>query len=156
MAIEVTHTEFAKADPKSVWQIWSDLTTWSKWDHGIEWCRFKEGNQFQLHGEALLLPKGAPAPLTIRLIECTPLQSFTDEGVFDLGSIQFSHRVIPHKKGVKITHTLKYVPANSETKKIFETRMLPKLQKELPESVKTLAKLAEEKTQAPQLVKRIA
>jgi hypothetical protein len=148
--IELTHTEFAKTDPKNVWRLWSDTSTWSQWDHGVEWCKLKEGHQFELDGEALLLPKGSPSPLTIRFTECTPNQSFTDRGDFELGSIQFSHTVTPCPGGVKITHSLKFTPANPQTKEIFEMRMLPKIQKELPESVKTLAKCAEEKCQRSQ------
>lgn len=145
MVIELTHTESAKADSESVWKTWSDVSTWSEWDHGVEWCKLKEGNRFELNGEASLLPKGSPFPLNIRFIECTPNKSFTDEGKFELGSIQFSHKVIPYKDGVKITHSLKYVPANPKAKKTFEMQMLPKIQKELPESVKTLAKYVERK-----------
>lgn len=147
MVIRFTHTEFAKADAESVWKMWSDVSTWSEWDHGIEWCRLKEGSKFELNGEASLLPKGSPFPLSIRFIECTPNKSFTDEGNFELGSIQFSHKVVFCKGGVEITHSLKYVSANPKAKETFEERMLPKIQKELPESVKTLAKCVEEKCQ---------
>ncbi len=146
MVIELTHTEFAKASPENVWEIWSDVSTWAIWDHGIQWCKLKEGNKFELGGEALLLPQGAPNPLSIRLIECTPGKSFTDEGSFELGSIQFAHTVIPDGSGVKITHSLRYVPANPQAREVFETYMLPKIQRELPESVKTLAKCAEKNT----------
>ena len=146
--IEFVHTEFAETDPQTVWQFWSNTSTWSEWDHGVEWCKLKEGHQFKLHGEALLLPKGAPFPLTICITECSPHESFTDKGDFDLGSIQFSHKVTPCSGGVQITHSLKFTPANPEAKEAFEMRMLPKIRQELPESVKTLAKSAEEKSRS--------
>lgn len=144
-ATELTHTEFARADAKSVWQIWSNCSTWSEWDHGVESCELKEGSKFELNGEAYLLPKGSPSPITIRFIECSQDKSFTDEGHFELGLIQFSHRVLPHNGGVEITHSLKYVPIDNKAKNIFEAHMLPKIRNELPESVRTLAKLVEEK-----------
>ncbi|MCI0382496.1 MAG: SRPBCC family protein [Chlamydiae bacterium] len=153
MVVELTHTEFAKATPENVWKMWSDVSTWSKWDHGVEWCKLKEGSKFELNGEASLLPKGSPFPLNIRLIECTPNKSFTDEGKFEFGSIQFSHKITPYKDGVKITHSLKYIPANPKAKEMFEMRMLPKIQKELPESVKALAKFVEEKSQKTKIAR---
>ena len=147
MLIELTHTEFARANVEDVWEIWSDLSTWAVWDQGLEWCKLKEGHRFELNGEAFLLPKGAPFPLDIRFIECIPNKSFIDEGVFDLGSIQFSHKVEPYQDGVRITHSLKYTPASTKTRGVFEARMLPKLQQELPESVRVLAKQVEKKSQ---------
>ncbi len=142
MVIELSHTEFAKATTQSVWDLWSDVSTWSQWDHGIEWCKLNEGCHFESSGEASLLPKGSPFPVKIRFIECIPNESFVDEGHFDLGCMQFSHKVIPLLDGVKITHSLKFTPANPKAKEIFEARMLPKIQTELPASVKTLATFA--------------
>ncbi len=144
MTIQISHNETVKATPENVWALWSDMSTWSEWDHGIDWCRLKAGHKFQKNGEASLKPTGTPLPLDIRIIECTPNKSFTDEGKFDLGTIQFFHEVIPQKEGVKITHTLTYTPKNPAVAEIFNKQMLPKLKKELPESVKTLAKMAKE------------
>ncbi len=148
MFLELTHTEFAKADAETVWKMWSDCSTWSEWDQGIEWCKLKEGSKFELNGEAYLLPKGSTYPLAICFIECTYKKSFTDEGKFELGSIQFSHNVASYKDGVQITHSLKYIPTDDRAKQVFETHMLPKIQKELPESVRSLAKCVEEKCKA--------
>lgn len=145
MTIKITHTEFANASPEHVWSLWSDVSTWAIWDHGVQWCRMKEGHQFQVGGEALLQPKGAPVPVHVRIVDCAPNKCFTDEGSLDLGLIRFSHEIAPHKGGVMITHTLNFIPANPKAKEIFETRMLSKLQQELPESVKSIAKLAEGK-----------
>lgn len=141
MLIEIQHTEFAAATPENVWQKWSDVTTWPTWDHGVEWCKMKEGHRFELHGEALLLPKGAPAPLTIRIIECQVNQSFTDEGTLPWGMLRFYHFMTLEPGGVKLTHKLHFHPSTSEAKALFESIMLAKLQKELPTSVKSLAKL---------------
>ena len=144
MKQRITHTEFAHATLETVWGFWSDLSTWSKWDLGVEKCELKEGHRFEQHGEAKLWPKGSPVAVNIRITECTPLRSFVDEGVLELGQIQFSHQVVPSGEGVKITHTLVFIPANEQAGQIFEKRMLPKLQTDLPLSVKTLAKLAEQ------------
>jgi len=142
MDFEISHSEIVNATPESVWDLWSDMSTWSKWDHGIDWCRLKDGHKFQKNGEASLQPKGAPFPLDIRIIECSPNKSFTDEGKFDLGTIQFSHEVNRHEDGVKITHTLRYTPKNPAVAEIFNKQMFPKLKNELPLSVKMLAKMA--------------
>jgi hypothetical protein len=143
MNIELSHTEFAKSTPENIWSIWSDVSTWSIWDHGLEWCKLKENNKFEVNGEAILQPKGSPIPLSIRFTECTPNKSFTDEGTFELGAIQFSHSVSTCRNGVEITHSFKYIPANPKAKNIFEATMLVKIKDELPQSVKALANYAE-------------
>ncbi len=143
MIVEITHTEFSEATSENVWKLWSDVGTWSQWDHGLEWCKMKKGHKFQLNGEASLLPKGSPQQVDIRIIECTPNKSFTDTATFELGILVAFHEIIPHKNGVNIKHTLSFTPANPQMKAIFEKNMLPKLKVGLPNSVKTLAKMAE-------------
>jgi hypothetical protein len=144
MLLEVTHTEFSHSTPDLVWKLWSDVSTWIKWDHGLEWCKLKDGHQFQLHAEASLLPKGAPQPVNIKIIECEPNKKFTDEAKFELGTLQAFHEIFPQKEGVNIKHSLKYIPANPHARAIFEKHMWPNLQRGLPESVKALAGLASE------------
>lgn len=143
MNITIAHTEFANASPESVWHFWSNVSTWSQWDHGVQWCQLKPGHKFQTGGEGSLLPQGAANPVEIQITECTPNMSFVDEGKLELGLIQFSHSVTPYKKGVNITHSLTFQPKNPQAKTIFEQQILPKLQIGLPESVKSLRTLAE-------------
>ncbi len=143
MSIKIEHTEFAKGKAETVWKFWSDVSTWSLWDLGLEWCKLKKGHAFQLYGEASLLPTGAPAPLDVRITECTPNKSFTDEAKMELGFILVSHEVIPHKTGVKITHCFQYTPLNPEAETVFRQRMFLKLKEKWPETVKTLARLVE-------------
>ncbi len=143
MSIKIEHTEFAKARAETVWRFWSDVSTWVLWDLGLEWCKLKPGHLFQLHGEASLLPTGAPLPLDIRITECTLHKSFTDEATMELGSIIVSHEVTPHEEGVKITHCFQYIPLNPQAEIIFKQKLFPKLKEKWPETVKTLARLVE-------------
>ena len=140
--LEVSHEEFTGASPEVVWKIWSNPKSWKFWDSGLEWCKLKAGHRFEVGGEALLLPKMAPQPLSIIIVECTPNKSFTDKARFDLGEIYVSHEVRPKGNGSIIKHKLQYYEANLEAKTIFENKMWKHLQKELPASVKTLAQFA--------------
>jgi len=143
MIIKIEHTEFAKGKAETVWKFWSDVSTWSLWDLGLQWCKLKKGHAFQLHGEASLLPIGAPVPLDIRITEYTLNKSFTDEATMELGSIVVSHEVTPHKEGIKITHCFKYTPLNPQAEMLFKQQILPRLKEKWPETVKTLARLVE-------------
>ncbi|MDP1609106.1 MAG: hypothetical protein Q8L98_07325 [Chlamydiales bacterium] len=143
MSLKIEHTEFAKAKAETVWKFWSDVSTWSLWDLGLEWCKLKEGHTFQLHGEALLLPTGAPQPVHIRITECTPNRSFTDEAKMELGSILVSHEVIVFKDGVQITHCFHYTPSSPQAEIMFRQQILPRLEVKWPQTVRTLARLVE-------------
>ena len=141
--LEVTHTEFAKASPQSVWKFWSHVETWSVWDKGVEWCKLEDNGIFKVGAKASLMPKAAPNPVSIEITECEENRSFTDIAKMDLGLLKLIHSLEVEKDGVKITHTMQIFPHNEATKAIFEQHIFPKMQKELPESVKTLAALAE-------------
>lgn len=91
------------------------------------------------------MPKGAPAPVSFQITECTPNKSFTDRATFELGSLIVSHTVIASKDGVIITHTFTFIPASPMAMGIFEKVAWPKIQQEAVQSVKTLASLAEAK-----------
>lgn len=144
MTLEVNHCEFAQAAPENVWKLWSEVVTWVLWDHGLKWCKLKEGHQFKLGGEALILPHNAPIPITIRIVECSPNRSFTDEAKTEFGSIFVSHEVIPAQGGVWISHSFRYTPANPQAAKVFENKIWPKMKAEVVESVKALAKMAQQ------------
>lgn len=144
-AIIVSHSEFAETSASDVWSFWSNPATWATWDTGIEWCKLEEGSSFSKGGVASLLPKGAPAPVKITFTECITNQCFSDEGETPLGKIILLHELSEADSGVKITHTLRFIPKSVETKKVFESTILLMMKKELPEAVKLLAKLSEEK-----------
>ncbi len=143
MELEVTHTEFAKATPEVVWKFWSDVSTWSSWDHGLQWCTLNPGEKFELNAKGALMPKGAPAPVNFQIIECTPNKSFTDRATFELGSLIVSHTANASESGVFITHTFTFVPANPKTLEIFKNVAWQKIQQEAVQSVKTLATLTQ-------------
>lgn len=144
MNLEINHCEFAQAKPENVWKLWSEVVNWTLWDRGLKWCKLKEGHRFELRGEALILPYNAPAPITICIIECTPNRSFTDEAKTELGLIFASHEVALAQGGVWITHSFRYIPANPQAAKVFEGKIWPKMKAEVVESVKTLAKMAQQ------------
>ncbi|WP_316355601.1 SRPBCC domain-containing protein [Candidatus Neptunichlamydia sp. REUL1] len=144
MDIEVSHTEFTKASPQDVWFFWSNPDTWSQWDTGIEWCKLNEGSTFSAEGKATLLPKGAPYPIEITITDCVPNEYFIDQGQTPLGTIILSHQIVVIDSGVNVTHKMKFIPKDQKSKKAFESGLLKKMQKELPEAVRLLVKLVEQ------------
>jgi uncharacterized protein YndB with AHSA1/START domain len=141
--LEVTHTEFSNSTPETVWSLWSNIETWPVWDTALEWCRHEKDSSFEVGGKALLMPKGAFEPVSMVITECTAPRSFTDDAKTGLGLIRLSHTLELKGDGVMITHTMQIFPCHAAAQAILETQLFPKMQKALPQSVKTLAALAE-------------
>lgn len=145
MDIEVSHTEFTKGSPEDVWSFWSRPETWEQWDTGIEWCKLSEGSTFGANAKAKLLPKGAPHPIEITVTECVLNKRFVDEGQTPLGTIILSHEIASTDSGVNVTHSMRFIPKDQKSKKIFEGGLLKRMQQELPEAVKSLVRLVEKR-----------
>ncbi len=142
LQLMVTSTSFSQSTPEKVWAIWSNPSTWSTWDHGLEWCKLKEGHLFEINHEALLKPHGAPEAITLRIVECTKNSGFADETTFEFGKLITSHKVVRHQNGVNITHTISFQAVNETAKQIFEKNIWPQISSGLSKSVSNLAHLA--------------
>lgn len=92
------------ATREQMWQLFSDVNNWHKWDTGIEYAKmdgdFEKGNHF------LLKPKGAPE-VRIKLIETIRHKKFVDFTKFPLAKMYGSHTFEETPEGLKITTTMK-------------------------------------------------
>jgi hypothetical protein len=95
--------EFIGVDKKKVWNLWSDVKNWPRWDPDIQFCdikgTFKEGNSFTLK------PKGGPK-VKIKLVEVIPGVTFTDCTSFPGAKMYGKHVIEETKNGLKLTTTM--------------------------------------------------
>ncbi len=127
------------ASPKSIWALWSDVGSWSKWDPDVEHCQLKQGS-FQKGAKALLKPRGGPR-VNIEIVECVTEQKFVSHSFLPLTTIVFHHEIQPQEQGQSlITHRVEF---NGPLAPIFYFLIGRGIVKGLPAALKNLAALAE-------------
>ena len=90
------HSIDTTADTDSVWREWSDVSAWPTWNAGIE--KIEVDGPFAAGTTFRMTPPGEE-PITLRLTEVSPGESFTDE--MDGGDfvVRTVHRVAPLATG---------------------------------------------------------
>lgn len=129
----------AKATSKNVWAIWTDVSSWPKWDHELEWSVLE--GPFKVGTKGKLKPKGWFAS-TFEIISVEKDKSHSDKTVMPLTEVIFSHEVTScDQSHVKIEHT---VVVKGLLAPLLWLTMRNKLKSGLPSAVNRLALLAEE------------
>lgn len=137
-------TAESDAAPQAVWMLWSDPGTWPEWDEGVERCTL--GGPFAAGTPGTLKPNGGPA-VKFTLAEVEPERGFVDVTKLPFTTLEFRHRIEPLPTGgVRIRHQVRMrgllVPLLRRTLgKALETG--------LPDTVRSLARLAERRSGAP-------
>ncbi len=90
-------------EPQQIWKVWADINNWPEWDEDAEWTELK--GAFEKGAVFHLKPKGGPK-VKIEIIECTPLQSFTDCTKLPLARLYGSHRMEKTAQGLQLTTTV--------------------------------------------------
>lgn len=70
------HSVEAEATPRAVWQVWSDVAGWPRWDAGVQ--RADLSGPFGEGTTGTLTPIGQE-PLAFSLTEVRELEGFVDE-----------------------------------------------------------------------------
>lgn len=96
-------TAKTKASRGAVWKVWSDVANWNRWDQEIESARIN--GDFILGQTGELKPKGGPKAKT-KIIELTPLRSFSDQTDLPLAKLRFDHRMDEIDGSLQITHKI--------------------------------------------------
>lgn len=97
-----THSKVYQGITKEqVWKTWTDLSTWNKWNPGIDWAKiempFEVGNYF------VLKPKNMRNPVKIQIIEVVKNHKFVDKTTFLLANMFGEHLCQEVEGGVKLT-----------------------------------------------------
>lgn len=99
-AIEIS--TLSKATPEAIWQLWTDVAHWHRWDDEIE-ASSLEG-EFAVGARGRLRPKEVPEPLPFTLTAVTPREAFTDVTTVPGATLEFWHRVVAAEEGTCLAH----------------------------------------------------
>ncbi|MBS0289850.1 MAG: polyketide cyclase [Proteobacteria bacterium] len=126
-------------EPHQIWKIWSDIPKRPAWDDDTEWA--KADGSFEKGTTITMKPKGWPKAVTMKIVECTPNQSFTDYTKFLLAELYGTHHMEKTDQGLKLTTSIKVVgPLSWVWRKIVAEEILATL----PHQTDMLIKLARE------------
>lgn len=107
------HTITTKAKAESIWNLYSDISTWTAWDKGIASASLE--GPFIKGTRGWLQPEGQE-PLAFELTEVDPMHGFSD--VTDIPNagleIRFTHRLVESNGETQVTHKVTITGPNAE------------------------------------------
>jgi hypothetical protein len=132
------HELLTEAKAESIWKLYSDITTWTEWDKGIEnavlFGAFQAGTKGQLQ------PRGRNA-LDFEIISAEPYKGFSDITEMPGAGliVSFDHELQSSDKGTIVKHrvTLSGPKANSVDSQFGEH-----FKKGIPLTMAALVKMA--------------
>jgi len=99
----IKHTVQTTAPAWAIWHIWSDVSNWPTWDHGIQSSSIN--GPFVVGTMGKLKPKGGPEVIT-KLTSVKPNQSFVDEAKLVCARIIVSHSITQSGSKTLVTHQI--------------------------------------------------
>lgn len=131
-----SNTIKADTSKEKIWQIWSDVENWNKWDKDVEWSKIE--NDFSTGKKGILKPAGGPKSKFI-FTEVTINKSFTTQSSLPLTKVNFIHTMEEKNGELFLTHSVVFSGFLSF---IFAKLIGEKLSKGLPSAMKNLIELA--------------
>ena len=133
------HSLDTKASPKAIWQIWTDVSNWKKWDKGLKMAAMDSAFQLGAKGTITSL-EGREAQF--KVVEFEPGKSYTYKTKLPLGSL-YVKRYLESKDGkLYFTHEVWF---KGLTAGIFAKNFGPEFRRLLPEVMEEVKKIAENK-----------
>ncbi|MGA2666242.1 MAG: SRPBCC family protein [Nitrososphaerales archaeon] len=136
---EYQNTIEGEANISALWGLYSDVTTWPKWDKGIEWIRLD--GEFEEGASGTIKPLGQD-PLPFRLTQVTAGSGFSDEtevpgaGV----TIGFTHTLESVGDGrCRITHRVSIFGPAADS---LAPEIGPGMTSGIPETMRSLLRMA--------------
>ena len=133
------------AHPGTVWRLWRNVPEWNAWDESLTSSSLD--GDFVVGNNGTLTPRGAPNALAFQLLEVTPLQRFDNESHMPGTTLRFSHRLETTPQGTRITHR---VTITGEAWQRCVAMLGAAFERDLPRSLVSLARLAEDLERARQ------
>ncbi len=138
------HSIITKAKIETIWGLYTDITSWTTWDTGIEYASLE--GPFAAGTRGTLQPQGQDK-LSFQLIDVEPLDGFSD--VTDIPgaaiAIRFDHRLQKTLDGTRITHSVSITGPNVDK---FGEQFIAELSDGIPQTMERLAALAIEKDES--------
>lgn len=128
------------AGPEYIWDLWTDVKNWNKWDHGLEMCDIY--GKFQVGAKGWLKPKGGPK-FKFEILEVEYLKKFKDRSNLPLTKLDFTHKIEKIGDIYLITHEVEMTGVLT----FFFSRIIGKsIKNDLPHAMKNLVTQAEFKS----------
>lgn len=121
---------------EKIWQIWSDVENWNRWDKDVEWSKIE--NNFSIGQKGILKATGGPKSKFV-FTEVTPNKSFTTQSSLPLTKMDFVHTLEEKNGELFLTHSIVFSGFLSF---IFAKLIGEKLSKGLPNAMENLIELA--------------
>lgn len=95
------HTLEAEVAPEAIWRLWSDVSSWERWDADIDRATLE--GPFATGSRGKLKPRGVPAaPFTLASV--VPGSSYTVEQRLPLATLRFRHELTSDGGRTRFTH----------------------------------------------------
>lgn len=101
--IIATLTKTTKVSKEKIWQLYSDVSKWSKWDSEVEHSSLN--GEFEIGSTGKIQPTKGPLA-NFQITELTYLKSFTATSFLPLSKLHFVHHIEPNQDGYEITHQI--------------------------------------------------
>jgi hypothetical protein len=139
LAFTYQHVLDTPASPAALWRLYSDVSTWPRWDEAFEEVTLD--GPFEPGSGGTLKVRGRD-PLAFRLVEVDTERGFVDETLIPGGVIRFRHRIEPRDDGkVRLTHEVEI-----EAPPAMADQLGAAITAGVPETMRELARLAEGST----------
>jgi Polyketide cyclase / dehydrase and lipid transport len=133
-----SHSIETTASPDSVWKLWTDVSTWSKWDGGLKSASLE--GPFQIGAVGKIVPlRGSIVPFVVTAYTPETSSAFVTNLPFAKLHIERSLLVLPDG-GTRFTHTVNFTGPLGDVWGFILGRGF---RKELPRTMAKLAALAE-------------
>ncbi|WP_166965418.1 SRPBCC family protein [Yeosuana marina] len=125
------------ASREQIWNLWSDVKNWNKWDNEVEYSDMN--GQFETGTFGILKPIKGPKS-KFKLISVDKLNEFTSRSFLPLTKMDFIHEMNEKNSELFITHG---VEIKGLLTFLFSKVIGKKLIRELPKAMENLSKMAE-------------
>ncbi len=126
-----------KATREQIWNLWSDVKNWNKWDNEVEYSELN--GKFDIGTFGILKPTKGPKS-KFKLISVDKLNEFTSRSFLPLTKMDFIHKMNEKDGELFITHE---VEIKGLLTFVFSRVIGKKIISELPQAMENLSKLAE-------------
>jgi len=135
--IDYEYSLEAAVMPEAVYALYSDVSTWTSWDSGVE--RIAVDGPFAAGTTGTFTPTGGD-PLRFTIVSAEPGRGFTDEFPLPGATLRGTHTLTALPGGgTRITHRMELDgPAAAE----MAPQLMPGITDDIPQTVAALARLA--------------
>lgn len=130
------HTIITDISKEKIWEIWSDVENWNKWDKDVKWSNIN--NTFSIWEIWFLKPTNGPKSKFV-FTEVTTNKSFTTQSKLPLTKIEFIHKIDEKNGQIYLTHSIVFSWFLSS---IFFKLIWEKLSEWIPNSMNNLIDFA--------------